>query len=283
MVTGSLLVPRDNSIESILRRVWKVTFPLVAWSVIYTGLYRLTEVRESMSLWHIFSGPVVYHLWFLYTLIGAYLFLPVMSGFFKSNETRTILFVLAVLVIGKSIVPAITEITGVNVLGIDYTFMSWTAGYFVIGALLSNRINLDRIPTSLITATWLVAVAGIGISTWILSHHEGVGVKTFYRDFSPFVLLGSVSLFVLISRVANRYFTAGTSATQKLHYLSTMVFGVYLLHPFTLYAFEMIDVDLYHINAWIALPLINVATFALTFAAVFILQRIPFVRALLPS
>ena len=70
MVTGALLVPRTNSIESIIRRVWKVTAPLFVWSLAYIIFFRVTNVRSASAPWEIFSNPVVYHFWFLYTLIG---------------------------------------------------------------------------------------------------------------------------------------------------------------------------------------------------------------------
>lgn len=283
MVTGALLVPRTNSIESIIRRVWKVTVPLFVWSLAYIIFFRVTNVRSASAPWEIFSNPVVYHFWFLYTLIGVYLFLPVMSGFYSANRTSTILFVLAILVIGKSLVPVVLEVTGVKPIGIDFTFMSWVAGYLVIGALISNRLDLSTIPTIAIVGTWIFSVIGIGATTWYLSENAGEAVKAFYRSFSPFVITGTLALYVLISRLAGRLFTPDSSRSRMLEKCSSLVFGIYLLHPFTLYSLEIIGIDLYLFNAWIAIPSITIATFLITLFVVFVMKKIPYVRSLLPS
>src|SRR5262249_2400034 len=88
MVTGALLLPRETSVSSILKRTWRVIVPLIGWSVLYLLWFKYTGINYDDSVLTILKSPVVAHLGYLYTLIGAYLFLPVMAGFFQANSLK---------------------------------------------------------------------------------------------------------------------------------------------------------------------------------------------------
>ncbi len=283
MVTGALLVPRESSVPSILRRVLRIAIPLVAWSVIYLLWFRVTGDMTAPSILNVAVGPVVYHLWYLYVLIGAYLFLPVMAGFYQANKTQTILFVLALWFLGASVVPTIAALTGITIIGIDWTFLSWTAGYFVLGAVLYKRLDLGRIRLSLVVVIWAATTAATALSTWYFSAADGAANQTFYRYFSPFIVVGAVAAFVIMSKAYSRFFAARARVTRQLRWLSTVSFGIYLFHPLAIYALAKVGINYDFINPWLGIPVLTVGIFAVSAGLVFLLQRIHFVRAIVPS
>src|SRR5205823_516552 len=47
MVTGALLLDREHSVPSLLKRIWRVLVPLFAWSVLYLLWFRWWGVHHG--------------------------------------------------------------------------------------------------------------------------------------------------------------------------------------------------------------------------------------------
>ncbi len=101
MISGYLLLPRSESLGTFYRkRMPKVVIPLLAWSLIYLGWYcgnHPGTCTPSLVRNLLFVQGTYYHLWFMYSLIGIYLILPVLRLLVKPEADRKILWYLIVL------------------------------------------------------------------------------------------------------------------------------------------------------------------------------------------
>ena len=124
MITGALLLPvRGDASTFYKKRIPRVFYPFLIWSVLYnlfpwiTGLLGLNpqiildffpyageEVMRqsfSVSLEYILMIPfnfsiLAVHMWYIYLLIGLYLYLPVFSAWVeKASERAKLMFLLA--------------------------------------------------------------------------------------------------------------------------------------------------------------------------------------------
>ena len=124
MITGALLLPvRGDTSTFYKKRIPRVFYPFLIWSVLYnlfpwiTGLLGLNpqiildffpyageEVMQqsfSVSLEYILMIPfnfsiLAVHMWYIYLLIGLYLYLPVFSAWVeKASERAKLMFLLA--------------------------------------------------------------------------------------------------------------------------------------------------------------------------------------------
>lgn len=124
MITGALLLPvRGDASTFYKKRIPRVFYPFLIWSVLYnlfpwiTGLLGLNpqiildffpyageEVMQqsfSVSLEYILMIPfnfsiLAVHMWYIYLLIGLYLYLPVFSAWVeKASERAKLMFLLA--------------------------------------------------------------------------------------------------------------------------------------------------------------------------------------------
>ena len=124
MITGALLLPvRGDASTFYKKRIPRVFYPFLIWSVLYnlfpwiTGLLGLNpqiildffpyageEVMQqsfSVSLEYILMIPfnfsiLAVHMWYIYLLIGLYLYLPVFSAWVeKASERAKIIFMMS--------------------------------------------------------------------------------------------------------------------------------------------------------------------------------------------
>lgn len=283
MVSGVLLLPKAPTIASIRNRLWRILVPLLAWSVIY--LLWLEHAGQPTPHWipRMIQAPVMGHLWYLYTLIGVYLFLPVISGFYRANPLKVQLFCLVFWFYGASVVPLEVALTGSEHVGVNWSFLSLYAGYLVVGALLYH--HLPARPGAMLLggawAIWAVSVAAVAYLTWRRCTTLLRADETFYVYSSPLVLIGAIAAFVVLRDLFNRRLPVLLS--RLLTALSKVSFGVYLLHVLALFYFDTKGYDYRFINPWLAIPCLVLFTTASCALLVGLMQRIPLVRLIVPS
>ena len=124
MITGALLLPvRGDASTFYKKRIPRVFYPFLIWSIIYnlfpwiTGLlgldpkiildffpYSGEEVMKqslSVAIQYILTIPfnfslLAVHMWYIYLLIGLYLYLPVFSAWVeKASQRAKLMFLLA--------------------------------------------------------------------------------------------------------------------------------------------------------------------------------------------
>lgn len=92
-----LLVPLKTDTATFLkRRLIRVVIPFIIWSLLYATLPYLwgglssNEVASSLTrLLYNFNGASG-HMWFVYMLIGIYLFMPVISPWLEKSDKRSL-------------------------------------------------------------------------------------------------------------------------------------------------------------------------------------------------
>ena len=284
MLTGALLLARSHTVASIGRRVWRVVLPLAAWSVLYLLWFRHGGQQHDNWPALIASGPVVGHLRYLYALVGAYVFVPVLAAFHLHSTTPIQLFCLLFWFIGATVVPLEVTFTASRVVGVDWAVLPLYAGYMALGALLYHR--LPALPSVRIRAGawlgWALLTAAIALATWWRSVALGQANETFYVYASPLVALASVPAFVALRALSAAWLPAGSRRQRAVAWFAATSFGVYLVHVWILFVLEGYGINYRFINPWLGVPLLTLATAALSALLVRALQAIPLVRAIVP-
>lgn len=224
MLSGALLLQKSEPIAIFYKkRVAKILIPLVFWSYIYL-LYRRYYVGEaelSLSPLMLLNGPVYYHLWFLYSIIAVYLFIP-MLRFYALHATNSVkLLILALWFISQSIQP-FAAILGWNLyIGIDLGFVSRFFGFVLLGEfLVSNRYMLKK--QALLTI-FIVSSLLTLILTYHISSQSGAANEVWFQYHSPFVITAAFALFLLCMN-------SKKTLPAVLEPVSTYSFGIYFVH-----------------------------------------------------
>lgn len=290
MITGALLLNKEHSVRSIIKRIRRVLVPLLVWSVIYIE-YNLTWApNPKQSIAHfateILAGPVMYHLWYIYALIGLYIFMPVYSAFYQKCSRRVIVFTLIAWYIGCLLVPTLTTITDIKVgIGFDLPLFS---GYLILGAFCYDAIvarnkNASYFEVASLLSVWLVTVIATAYFTYALSKHLGSPNSTFLDPRSPTAALCGAFLFPAICLLLHTGRKIPPKVYPIINHFSRTCFGVYLMHVLVLLFAQSKGVNSVMITPWVAIPLLSLALLVGCSIIVRGLQFIPAIRDIVPK
>lgn len=280
MLTGVLSLPVKTSMESFYKkRIPRVFFPFLIWSVIYyltpwmTGIlgmdssvvYKFFSWAETDSqafsdgLANVLRIPYAFsfiacHMWYIYMLIGLYLYLPIFSAWVERATKRQKEIVLAIWAI-STILPYFTQYVSQyafgtcewNSFGLFYYFAGFN-GYMLLGHYIQHYVNWSW--TKTLNVALPLLIAGFWITYSGYSHVMNLPDKTpelvelFWTYNSPNVAMMTIACFLLVYRIR----IASHSRTASwLANLTTCGFGIYMIH----YFFVFLGYDM---GAWLHIP-----------------------------
>ncbi len=291
MLSGYLLLgKKEGLLNFYIKRVRKVLLPLVVWSVFYILWERYYQGGESISFRSIYSlilSPAYFHLWFLYAIIGLYLFVPILRVFVQYSNKGLQYYFVALWFIAVSVIPFLEVITSVDSM-IDLKMISGFVGYLVIGYLLGN-VEVSNKCFILSSLLFLVTVVFTAVGTYYLTvRNGGVFVEYLYSYRSPNVILMSITSFIMLKYIFYGSRFLETSMLKKvIGLLSSASLGIYFIHAAILYVLHDgslgFQLSAFSGRAIYAVPLTAIIVFIFSFVIINLLQRIPVVQRIVPT
>lgn len=293
MLTGVLSLPvKDNMEVFYKKRIPRVLFPFIIWSVIYyltpwiTGLlgmdnsvvYQLFSWAESDSqsladgLKNVARIPYAFsfiacHMWYIYMLIGLYLYLPIFSAWVERASKRQKEIIL-VLWIASTLLPYFNEYISRyafgtcewNSFGLFYYFAGFS-GYMLLGHYIQHYIHWNWAKTLSIALPLLLIGFYITHSgySYIMELPEKTPeqVELFWTYNSLNVVMMTVACFLLVFHIN---ISPNSRMASYLANLTSCGFGIYMIH----YFFVRLGYDM---GAWLHIP----APLRIPFSAIIIL------------
>lgn len=291
MISGYLLLSRQESIRSFyINRVRKVVIPLLVWSVIYL-LWRndyssYTFVNGIKAIiYAILSQPAFFHLWFLYALLSIYLFVPLIRVFVHSANEQTLWYFVFVWFIFGPLLDLAHYFMGFEV-AVDLGFIVRYIGYFYVGYVL-GRLDPARWMVRLAVLVFVISVIFTVIATYFLSADNGDYVDFYHVYLRPNIVVMSCSAFIWLKALGEKMDAQANAMSIKLiRAVSDASFGIYLIHAMILtflrkgdFGFELSGLSG---PTLIMAPLTAITAFLISWVIVAMLQRIPFLRVIVP-
>ncbi len=226
MLSGALLLGMNATPSTpygIAKRISKVIIPLVTWSLLFlyytsdSGILNINPAR-------ILREVSMYHLWFVYMIIGLYVQLPLLQVLHKALLPRRDLqlYFLSIWFV-VSCVPIYFPLPFLSLMELN-SFLSY-GGYFLLGGLTASTAK----PASHSTIPWLLVYFAASFITfaltWFLSKQSGQGVETAYLYFSPNVFVASIAAFLVLSRMR-----VNETIARILMWTSDHCFLIYFMH-----------------------------------------------------
>ncbi len=305
MLTGALLLPTSLSMKAFYqRRIPRVLWPFLLWCVLYyltpwftgllgadssmvTYLFSWAE-SDSQSLTdgigQILRIPLTFpylasHMWYIYLLIGLYLFMPILSAWVATATRREKEWVLLLWAFSTS-VPYITEFLSPyafgtcswNSFGTFYYFAGFN-GYLLLGHYVSRYIQWSTLKTVVISLP-LIAIG------FIISHYGYQAmvsksnptpeqVELFWTYCTPNVAMMSLGWLLLCKRIN----TCSARLQCLLENLTLCGFGIYMAHYFFVRPCHDIVTQL-HLPTPLRIPSAAVLLLLVSWTIVWLLRKV---------
>lgn len=225
MLSGSLLLgKKQGALSEIPKRISKVALPLIIWSLVY--LHHVAGNIYDISITSIITKPAMYHLWFVYMLIGIYLVLPILNALYAAIESsKTLGYYFFLLWFVLTCIPIYYKPQFFSLLQLPHFF--GFGGYFLLGAFLACKSHL--VSRRVWTILFVAGVLSTFFLTWYFSIQQKAPMETAFEYFSANVVIASAAAFALLRRVRT-----SQKCARSLQYVSDRSFVIYFAHVLVL-------------------------------------------------
>ncbi len=265
MLTGALLLPVKTDATLFCRKhIFRVLWPFLIWSAAYSFLPWLAGLadisHDTAAAFMPYAGdainnrtlaaafnyilqipfnnsPLAVPMWYIYLLIGLYLYMPIFSAWVKQASRRSqrrYLLLWGVTLCVPFWINFVRDnlwgLTPFNEFGMLYYFAGFN-GYLLLGHYLRNtnwtrRFTFTLCPP-LFVAGYIIVFSGF---RWVCSWPDATDrqIELFFLYGSPGVLMMSVAAFMTMKAVR----ITSPRVQSRLANLTACGFGIYMIHYF---------------------------------------------------
>ena len=287
MISGVLLLnsKEENLNTFFKKRFLKVVIPLIVWTFLYILFRKYIQHQDINIFIQLFKGilsPRYFHLWFLYVIVGIYLILPLLKILINNSTTKMQIYFLLLWLYSFSIIPSIGEFTGQNIPNY-LPMMSSFIGFLVLGFLLEKiKISKKFFYISILLAIASTAIAILG--TYYLTEKANKFIPFFYHYSNIIIIIQASAYFIMMRYIAEEYISNMPKLKSIIFTISFTSLGIYLIHPMILFLLRE-KMGIYALNGGnptYTILLTLFLTYILSFFTIYLIQKIPILKQIVP-
>ena len=307
MISGFLLLPVTTTTSAFYsRRIKKIVIPLIFWSVItpllYFGYLSFFETSNpnilaenftfdaTLTKLYTFLFNFTYDtipLWYLYMLIGVYLFMPIIGAWLNQAEKKEIRLFLIIwgvtmlLPYVKMFAPMVgylgnygsMDILGEcfwNPYGVFYYFSGFT-GYVVLAYYLKKYplnwswTRTTSIAVPLFVLGYLITYYGfIAVGKIYPGNYEYLEILWYFSGINVFMM--TIAVYLLIHKIEYK-------GSKSVKTAAGLTFGVFLSHFFLVQVGYDLLYPILDISPYLKIPTIATAVFIVSLGVVWCLSK----------
>lgn len=273
MLSGALLLGREEPMEKNWRRIFRFLLPLFVWSVVYY-VWNIYYMKSKLDLGEILWVPAEAHLWYLYAMIPIYLVLPFLQVMFRgmNRKMEDALMVLGLAVVVISYVFSLCG--GEMYFDVPLFGDRVYAYYFYLGYYLmkykdeirfsSRTLALIFMGSNVIT---IALTAGIALS---LNDHPERCLEYGF----PFVIISSAAFFLWMLRLGKGGVQLKERTRRMIDSWCACSFGIYLIHILFLDNYKK-HLAAEAVSAYAAIPVLTVSILLASYLCVALMRKLP--------
>ena len=281
MMTGLLLLPvkKQPLGKFYKKRIYRVLFPFLIWSVLYSmfpwvkgvlGLpkeiigdfFCYTQGQESQSLIDSLKDVAMIpfnfshkenHMWYIYLLIGLYLYMPFFSAWIENADRKTkraflLIWIISLFIpyLKEYVANCLFERSGYvfgtdtwNEFGLFYYFAGFN-GYLLLGHYVKKGNDWSLMKTFILCILMFAVgyyITYTGFSTTASNPNATeTEMELFFTFCSPNVLLMTLATFLLLQKVV----ITNSTVIKVLANMTQCGFGIYMVHYFVVGPFFLL-------------------------------------------
>lgn len=281
MMTGLLLLPvkKQPLGKFYKKRIYRVLFPFLIWSVLYSMFPWVTDVlglpkeiigdffcytqgQESQSLIDSLKDVAMIpfnfshkenHMWYIYLLIGLYLYMPFFSAWIENADRKTkraflLIWIISLFIpyLKEYVANCLFERSGYvfgtdtwNEFGLFYYFAGFN-GYLLLGHYVKKGNDWSLMKTFILCILMFAVgyyITYTGFSTTASNPNATeTEMELFFTFCSPNVLLMTLATFLLLQKVV----ITNSTVIKVLANMTQCGFGIYMVHYFVVGPFFLL-------------------------------------------
>ena len=281
MITGALLLPQQIGLKLFLqKRLKRIVLPFLFWVAVYItfniglkikygGFVALKNI--GLLLYEqLIQGPSI-HLWYVYMIIGLYLFIPIIKPWVQQASNQAILYFLGIWLV----IVTVNQLKIITVSSpFDVRYFSSYLGYLVLGYYLAHRVTITKTLKKLSVIIFILGFLATLTGTYLASQQKNFFSHDYYDYLTLNVILASVGMFLLIKGL--RPIEGKTSYTTFRNFINKYGFGIYLGHVLIINILSYFGIDYCLTTLWLSIPLVSLVCLILTCLMIYILDKLPY-------
>ena len=289
MLSGFLLFDKSYSTGVFLKkRFIRVLIPSLFWMLIYLVYGHIANndpTTLKAALIKLVEGPVHYHLWFVYLILGLYLMYPILRPWVQQARERDYWYFFAICILGTWVYKILVAFWGIKI-GLYFELYTNQIGHFVLGYYLGNKVAAGAgnphpciepwafSRRQLIALGWTLVVVGMGataLGSYWHSTAQG-GFQPFFYDYlTPTVTIGAVGWMLLARHSWNN-----RPLLEVESLFAAASFGIYLAHVIVMDWLSECGYWHSKVHPLKAIPIVVAMVVLLSFTFVLLLRAIPY-------
>lgn len=273
MITGALLLGREETLKKNGKRILHFLTALIFWSLIYYA-HNVYYMKTDVDLMALLYKPAEPHLWYLYATVPIYFVLPFFQVMCKGMNTTLVKAFLLLGVVDVTLMYVLSFLGeelyyDVPVFG-DRVYAYYIfLGYFIYQYKDKMPIRNRTLFGMFIGSNVLNILMTAGISYRAADHYERL-----LEYGCPLVIISSASFFLLMLRLKAGNVRLKPLTKKIVDQWCACSFGIYLIHILLLDNYKKY-IAAEAMSAWIAIPALVLLLLAASFGCVFLIRKIP--------
>lgn len=287
MTTGYLLLSQQENVAVFAKKHFlPVLFSFFFWSTAYAliGSDALDKGITSQSIWklflHILRSATVGYFWFFYSLIGLYLFVPILRLIIAKNHITAINYYIILWFLSFAIAPMIRTFVDMDY-GLEAPLVQRYLGYFLLGYCLGQAQDGER-GLLYVLAIFLASI----LFTFAVFYFDlpPTDNEDFFRSYMSFNIIGMASSFFLILKWFGK--SIGPRLSRVLEIIDQTTFGIYLTHLIIL-NWMINNAELFGLSppyqTALFVPVVTLGAFLTSSIITGLLRKIPIIKYTVPQ
>jgi len=273
MLSGALLLSPNQSYAwpQHKKRLARIFIPFCFWTIVYI-LFNVFVKYPSMQqksweilvpwIWHQIAFGASFHFWYLYMILGLYLFLPWIHAALNQMKKRDIevflgIWALSLLANGPGVAEYFPHV--------ELMYFSGYVGYLVLGQYLMRYAVRGG-------GWWYLLGCSLTIGgTYVLTQAKGSFDIRLYSNLTLNVALMAFGIFGIFQKASYPYLWLN----RIVGLISQLSFGIYFIHVIVLYYLSRVYLNYAFQGVEVGTPLTTVACLLISACLIFLLKKLP--------
>ena len=284
VISGYLLLPIKTDYTTFLkRRFIRISFPFIIFCILYDIFFYILRAYDTKTMFinipkiFINYGTEIGHLWYIYMILGIYLFIPIISPWIKTAKKEHFYYYFAIWSISlfnvyiHYIYPEVWGEAYWNNTSLFQSFIG-NFGYAVLGAFI--KLHLKQCNLYILGAILYLVGSGVTMFGFFYRRPEAKTCKEIeitWHFNTINVAIATFGMFLLLRKIECK----NKIIASIFNDIALKSYGMYLIHIFFLIFFKWLFNALEQNPAW-CLFLIAILTFIVSYLAVKLISYIPY-------